>query len=399
MNDENSAQDDQRPLSRSVNEVEPDEHGGPTARRGFSYQDEIAVWFLIALLVESDLIEVHCETHDDIVLIWQDDEEQDAEGPTRVVEFVQVKAGEADSLWSVAELCRRKSGDVPHSSLFETTLLRDKHQERSRFRIITSREVVSDLKPLTFNFSAPGRAPKSKPMADLRNKLEQRRPDCRSQNGNGHRYWLENCLWEVRFTKEVVKKDNLIRLAKFSRNEGCGLVLEQVEEVLDGLRTLAREAGDASWASHRDTKIITRNALHAWWRDRVEDVRAKAKSPSGDKLELKMRAAGLTDEQIALAQELRRDYAAEMRAPRYLEIDDAHRLARSTRSALVSLRAGYVSAADDENGKQFHTRCLGRLDEIAGQGEGEPGDREAFMKGCMYDVTDRCLHRFDRPSP
>ena len=53
----------------SVNEVMPSEEGGPIARVGFNYQDEIAVSFLLEMIESPNLTEVHCETHDDIVLM------------------------------------------------------------------------------------------------------------------------------------------------------------------------------------------------------------------------------------------------------------------------------------------------------------------------------------------
>jgi hypothetical protein len=37
-------------LLPSIDDVKPDEEGGSTARKGFNYQDEIAVAFLITML-------------------------------------------------------------------------------------------------------------------------------------------------------------------------------------------------------------------------------------------------------------------------------------------------------------------------------------------------------------
>ncbi|WP_366055795.1 dsDNA nuclease domain-containing protein [Gimesia sp.] len=71
--------------SLSIRNLSPLERGGVEARKGFEFQDHIAAGFLIDLLVHSELLEVWCETHDDITLIWQ-------ETSDLVVEFVQVKA-------------------------------------------------------------------------------------------------------------------------------------------------------------------------------------------------------------------------------------------------------------------------------------------------------------------
>ena len=67
----------------SVNDVRPREEGGPLARVGFSYQDEVAVAFCIEMLNDPSLLKIHCETHDDILLFRVADD-----GPN--AEFVQV---------------------------------------------------------------------------------------------------------------------------------------------------------------------------------------------------------------------------------------------------------------------------------------------------------------------
>jgi Cap4 dsDNA endonuclease len=128
----------------SVDEVKPAEDGGPEARKGFNYQDEIAVAFFIDMLETPSLLKVHCETHDDILLVHAPDGLA-----IRIAEFVQVKAGEPDKLWSVADLCQRKKNKAG-TSIFERSLGRDRHKEESRFRLVTLRPVVSDLEILTF---------------------------------------------------------------------------------------------------------------------------------------------------------------------------------------------------------------------------------------------------------
>jgi hypothetical protein len=76
----------------SVDDVKPSEEGGPTARSGFNYQDEIAVAFLISMLEIPSLLRVHCETHDDVLLVRAVDG-----SATQSAEYVQVKASEPDS--------------------------------------------------------------------------------------------------------------------------------------------------------------------------------------------------------------------------------------------------------------------------------------------------------------
>ena len=88
----------------SIDDFIPNEQGGPNARTGFSYQDEVAVGLLLEMLTDPSLIKVHCETHDDLVA-------KRTSSTGDLAEYVQVKASETDKLWSVADLC---SGGMIH---------------------------------------------------------------------------------------------------------------------------------------------------------------------------------------------------------------------------------------------------------------------------------------------
>ena len=88
----------------SIHELPPIETGGIEARKGFSFQDHVAVCFLLEMFENEDLEQVWFETQDDITLIWN------ANGIERV-EFVQAKSNNLNQLWSVAELCKQVKKD------------------------------------------------------------------------------------------------------------------------------------------------------------------------------------------------------------------------------------------------------------------------------------------------
>jgi Cap4-like dsDNA endonuclease family protein len=96
----------------SIDHARPSEQGGSIARIGFTYQDEVAVGFLIDMLSDPLILKIHCETHDDIVVVRTADS-------LAIAEFVQVKGAELDKLWSVADLCRRENG--PGTSILPTS--------------------------------------------------------------------------------------------------------------------------------------------------------------------------------------------------------------------------------------------------------------------------------------
>jgi hypothetical protein len=374
----------------SIDDAKPGEEGGPVARSGFNYQDEIAVGFLIEMLENQSLLKVHCETHDDVVLV------RTADCPEmHFAEFVQVKASELDKLWSIADLCQRKG--TPSTSIFEISLGRDKHKEVSSFRLVTLRPVVSALTPLTYPCGSPGRESDAEKMNSLRCELEERFPALVSPKGNGASYWLENCHWDQRHSEDAVRMDNLVSLLHLSEKEGRSLLLEPAGVLLDELRARAKAAGDAKWEPDRDKKIILRQTLRAWWEQRICELTESA-TISGSKLTTKMMDAGLPDELIKLAIDMRRDYAAASRTSRYLEPKEAERLQSRVKSEVMSLRARFAAGQLDLDGTEFHSLCLDRMDAVNADRGSAVENRSAFLKGCLYDIADRCLLRFARPT-
>ena len=272
----------------SIDHAKPNEEGGPIARTGFNYQDEIAVGFLIEMLETPALLKVHCETHDDVVLIRQSEA-----SPKRVVEYVQVKASGQDKLWSVVDLCKRKKAKAG-TSIFEISLGRDKHDEASIFRLVTLRPVVRALEPLTHPFTARSCLSSSEGLKALCTEFDRRFPGITSPKGNGASFWVDNCLWDQRHSEEAVRKDNLIRLIKLGAKEGRPrLMVEPAEVLLLELRAMAKAAGDAKWDPDRDKKIILRETLRAWWQQRTYELTEGAAATSGGKLAVKMGDAGL----------------------------------------------------------------------------------------------------------
>lgn len=373
----------------SVDDAVPDEQGGPTARIGFNYQDEVAVSVLLEMLADPLVIKVHCETHDDIAKIYH----TDANGGALIcAEYIQVKASEQDKLWSVADLCA-DSGQ----SIFEKSLRRDGCKEESRFRIVTLRPVTTALRPLTYPCNGPGREPTCAEIAALQTALDDRFPNIKSKKGNGSGYWLQHCHWEERHDEKSLKNQNILGIIALAKLAGVYLLPEQADIVADGLRKQAYDAGRAKWKPDKAKKIITRSALLNWWTLKLQEISDGVRSPSGGKLISKMEDASVPDEQIKLAVDLRRDYSRLIRTPRYMEDSKIEHLQGRVKSELMSLRSQLVAGTLDVNGLQFHALCIERMDQVNQNRPANSEDQSAFLKGCMYDVTDRCLHRFSRP--
>jgi hypothetical protein len=386
--DEVSPKKDPPTIWPSVDDAKPAEEGGPLARIGFNYQDEIAAGFLITMLETPALLKVHCETHDDIVLVYQGDSASE-----RVAEFVQVKASEQEKLWSVADLCQRKKGK-DGTSVFEISLSRDRHRELSRFRLVTLRPVVHALEPLTHPIDAPCRDLDTEGMQVLCADLDERFPEIASPKGNKPRYWLQNCCWDQRHDEDAARKQNLVRLLRLGAKESRNLLVEPAESLLDELRGKAKAAAGAKWEPDPFKKILFREQLRGWWEQRTTDLEAGAASISGGKLANKMNDAELPYEVIDLAVDLRRIYAAASRSPRYLEPEETERLKRRVKSDVMTLQSRRAAGQLNIDGPGFHALCVDRMDAINAERNPMTEDQSAFLKGCMYDIADRCLLRF-----
>ncbi len=343
------------------------------------------------------LLRVHCETHDDVLLV-----RADGTVGERTAEYVQVKSNELDKLWSVPDLCNQKKGNEGKAklgtSIYETSLSRDQHVEASRFRIVTLRDVNRELRFLKYPCGAPGREPECVEFKDLCSELDKRCASSRSKKGNDAAFWVANCLWDVRYNEQAICDSNLKRLLLLAVRRGTPLLPEPAEEVLNGLRAWVKNAGDAKWRPDRAKKIVARDALCEWLERRIRELNEGVGVVSGGKLLAKMQDAELPDDLIRLALDLRRDYGMMSRNSRYLELDEAEHLRQRVRSDVLSLRARYVAGQSTVSSAEFHALCLDRMDQVNAERPPRVEDRSAFLKGCMYDITDRCQLRFDKPA-
>lgn len=374
-----------QPPLMSVDDLKPIEEGGAVARTGFAYQDEIAVRMVLRMLSDPDLLQVSCETQDDLVLVHR------ASANTRRAEFVQVKAGEPNKLWSVADVCRKS----PTQSIYEKSLLKDQCAEESWFRLVTLRQVAEDVRVLTLPFDSPARAATNGKCSDLCKALETKYPSLKSSKGNGSLYWVQHCLWEHGESETSVSNGNLLAVLRLSTSSGQQLLPQQADVLLDELRTWVKDASVTKWDVDRKRKVITSTAVASWWQRRLNDVQEQTKVASGGRLNEKLELAKLPPDVRALAAELRRKYSAAVRTPRYMQTEDSQRLQQRVQAEVLHLRAQFVAGHLKLTGPQFHAHCVERLQQINTTSQNSLGDQTAFLHGCMYDIADRCLLRFD----
>lgn len=371
----------------SVENLRPDEEGGPIARRGFTYQDYIAAQCVLAMIEDGTVLKVQCETLDDIVVIRRVD------GATNSAEFVQVKRSDLDQLWSAAQLCKRTDG-AAGTSVFEKSLVKDRVKEAGLFKIVTARDVASALKPLTYPRGHVDRALETDKMSALKEAIDKRCPGVCSHKGADSTYWLENAIWEVAESKLAVEDKAVLSIVKLSVDHGETLVPEQALRVLKTLLNLVKDAADAQVEPDWDKKIITRDQALQWWRDALTTEREAIEGPSGGKLQEKMPKTVAPPDVVANALQLRRQYVREVRSPKYMDTDELDRLQRRVRSELIKLRVNTAATAIDQPPNELHAACINAVTEVAVEFADTADDAEAFALGCFYDITDRCQFSF-----
>jgi Cap4 dsDNA endonuclease len=245
------------------------EKGGVVARRGFTYQDHIAVSLCLDMVkAGSQIIEVWCESQDDITLIYQI-------GGDVVVEFVQVKTTDENN-WTVATLCRRdkkeKAGtDNEGTSILERSLAYDRCIEKTLFRIVTTKDLDGDLKILKLPLGSPDRSGSSANMLGLHAKVKSRIKEWKSLGGHDCSYWIENAFWEVRGSIQAVKDGNFREIIRLSESFNINLKSFEVEIIYDVLLSKMRTAAEADAGIEPQSKKLSRGNTLEWMRTIIQD--------------------------------------------------------------------------------------------------------------------------------
>lgn len=380
------------PQSPSIHGLPPLERGGVEARQGFEFQDHVAASFLVELLENPALLEVWCETHDDITLLRLQCGQQE-------VEFVQVKDLSLNQLWSVAKLTERDRKDkhaVSGTSILERSLENDRCCEPCRFRLVTSLPPNAELAFLKLNFDAPDRLAEKTNIASVADDLDRRMNYYRNKNGHGADYWLKNTLWDVHQSVETLTSLNKLRLHEVVAKNGVILFPDQLDELYSVILTLARDAALADWGASPAKKKICRTNLLAWLTSYLE-ARRQPPPVAGTNLEGKLNRAGLQPGDIAACMDSRHRYLAERYSPKYLTFSDLTYLEGEVGAVLHGLRARLDAGEIPDDGIGFHAACLKAVEKLRETGLGSQTPL-SLVYGCMYNIADRCVHRFRRAS-
>lgn len=378
----------------SIRDCFPKEFGGVAARNGFAYQDQIAAHFCIKMLLDPALKEVWCETYDDIVLIWQ----QEA---GNLVEFIQVKSELPSGLWSIAKLCERtRSATRPDgigSSLLETSLGREICAEPTRFRLVLARQLSQELELLTWEYGHADRSisnPKFKALADG---VAAKISEFNSPKGNGYAHWLiHGQCWSVAddAIRPINERDLQSALEQRDTIADTALVRFVYENLLSFVKTVAEYK-----QPNLDKKVVSKQVLEAKIKSWLDPY---PNSGVEERLANKLTDAGLDVIYVEAAKELRRAYVKARRGSGYLSLrtDQLDGVDVAVQDELLTQMAALDSGEIPDSGPQFHQRCLKAVKTPAGASQVVMDALPAgYERGCMYEITARCRHRFARLRP
>jgi hypothetical protein len=373
----------------SVFDTAPIDQGGIYARQGFAYQDDVAAGFYLQMLVSSNLLEVSCETYDDILLVWQDTND-------KVLEFVQVKAEHLDQLWTIAKLCERsKTPKNPHgigTSILEKSLSRDQYYEVSRFRIVTCRQLGPHLTVLTRELCHVHRAVSHPPFKDLADEVGKRLPEVESKKGNDPLFWLSNACWDV-LAEGDIKRINKQTLTEALYGLSLPCEPDTIRMIYDNLRALAKETaefGVDKWKQKRISRQDLLDRIKGW----IDPYPDKGKAA---RLEQKFNDAQLDSVCLNAAKDQQRFYLQKKRTAGYFNPEQAEEIEHQVLDRLHSLRSSFDSGKIKANGAQFHDLCLSEVRGLQPHGGcTNQSLMPSYLAGCMYEITARCRHRFTR---
>jgi hypothetical protein len=366
--------------------------GGIPARRGFAYQDLVAVHYCLSMLELDGPVAVACETYDDIVLYW-------GENGIEVPEFTQVKHYDLTHFWSIAELCKQrksesngKNSSTGHSIL-EKNLARDKFTESARFRIVTSLPVHNDMKVLTLPRGSEERLSKNDATKSLIIAITKYLPNTVSPKGNGLDYWVQNTSWECCSEGELDQR-NRHRVQIYLENMGILIDSRITEQIYFNLLISVQNAAKAAQRD-KEQKIIKADAL----REQIQDWIEPFPNVRHDiRLEMKLEEVNLPPFEIEQAKDLCRKYRKQLLDPGILPAFERNYFTTAVLDQLHTLSVKFNSGELKLSPIDFHSTCINSVHLISEQSATERQPPPGFLTGCMYDITSRCKHRFKKVS-
>ena len=170
-----------------------------------------------------------------------------------------------------------------------------------------------------------------------------------------------------------------------------GRVLKIYPQILDK----AQNAATIEWEIDKEAKKIKREEFLGWLDNILRNEQYPLSAGAGEKLREKMTKAKIAKDYIITAQDERRKFRQERLDPKYLDLTDLDMIEGEVLSELKSLRLRLDSGEFTE-GTLFLKTCQDKLRDLQATLQVKSKPPLYYLDGCMYDITDRCAHRYHR---
>lgn len=235
--------------------------GGVAARKGFRFQDVVAASLAVDVLTNPQLLQIECETADDIVLRWSASSGCD-------LEYIQVKTTENDSKWSINEITTKDKGKKL-SSIAEKSLVCDRFGGNPRFRFVSTRALKSELKPFSVEWQFRNNSDAS--LNDSIGRISKKLQGSTSPSGRDITYWAQSLLWQVESNVDHLKSETINRLLRIAQGDGLSPPWSVINETYTRLLARVSHMADASKTQPADKKWARAEIL-SWWRSELSGM-------------------------------------------------------------------------------------------------------------------------------
>jgi hypothetical protein len=353
---------------QSIYRLIPIEEGGRIARNGFIYQDHVGAKFLMCLLKAKTDHEILFEADDDIVIINK------KETPVNV-ELIQVKSNALDSRWSVAQMIDLE--------VLQKSLQRGRCSEDVSYQVITAYDVNDELSVMKEQLLSTNRT--TEKIDKIVSAVNAKKKDIlTNEKGHDVQYWVNNCLWaKWPESIEALRNENVVFLEKYLyESRGITLPIDQKDELYQKLLALVQKA------SSETKEIFDKEKITAWLD--LQILNFSAPTQGSEKLIEKLAPISIDDTLIEVAKEFRWKYTLESLNHTFFSVSAITKFKEEAQCLLQSLKLKFDDDNKPLNSVTFHKHCIEQIDKLA---ETHKIDI-AIARGCMYDITNRCMHRF-----
>jgi hypothetical protein len=196
--------------------------------------------------------------------------------------------------------------------------------------------------------------------------------------------------------EQPIEAANILKVWELAQKHGQVLLPDQARTVYERLLTRVLRAGNADWDTELEAKVFKRAEFITWFEKAIYDAAHPGKGGAGKTLEEKLTDAKVADDIIETARTLRLTYLGRLFTPRYSDPEKRAELETEIDARLMRLRQKIDSGELEVSGPTFHSMCMDAIDQV--HNELPIKDRPPLpnLYGFMYNLADRCTHRFVR---